>query len=486
MILNQLSPFLGAVLSNSFLCLIPPVAELTIHMRLITLFAAGAFGATPGDDICSQLCQRDGPAICNGGSWTKPDGTCHAYLFLGDPANNRYCYHTAANAAVCPSGGRAVRASDVSRLLRVDRPAAAQAPAAEPAPRANDASQVRPEGRPGREAGGSQGSAPARASQSNNSESRSNRPARSVARIAEIEERCRREVDTIFGDMGACPPGSLIVDGQRYEWKSDGIRGGSSTEVRVSRDDRMVVKTLLIGRDSRARSVQLFERLCTERAVHEVVGDLWGGAVVLHSPAAGQLTPACAATTMVADFGGKYQLWDLTRSLTDRQLAQVGSKIVRILRSLHAYGVVHGDIHAGNFVTSHRGDPAEGLKIIDFGLATPYIDANGRHIPQGVRDVSSFCPNWLSPWELQGKRLSRRDDMFRASELLLRVRIRSPLGYRAPSIDERIALKRAVQTDAGRVLSEFHQAMVNLKFDEAPDYDYWAHRFDLAAEAGAL
>ena len=309
---------------------------------------------------------------------------------------------------------------------------------------------------------------------------------RAVARITETEQRCRREVETIFGDMGSCPPARLVVEGETLRWKSDGIRRGSSTEVRVSTNSRMIVKTLLIGADTRTRSVELYERLCTERAVHEVVGDLWGGAVKLHTPAAGQLTPACAATTMVADFGGEFQLWDLARSLTDRQLAQVGSKIVRILRSLHGYGVVHGDIHAGNFVTSDSSDPAEGLKIIDFGLVTPYVDAEGRHIEQGVRDVSSFCPNWLSPWELQGKRLSRRDDMFRASELLLRVRIGSPLGYRAPSIDERIALKRAVQADAGRVVSEFHQAMVNLGFDEAPDYDYWARRFDLAAEDGSL
>ena len=68
-------------------------------------------------DPCAVLCQHDGPAVCTGGSWTKPGGVCHAYVFRGDPRDGDYCYHTAATADVCPSAGRAVLVADVARLM---------------------------------------------------------------------------------------------------------------------------------------------------------------------------------------------------------------------------------------------------------------------------------------------------------------------------------------------------------------------------------
>ena len=77
---------------------------------------ASALGAAPRDP-CTQLCNRDGPAICTRGSWTKDNGTCQAYVFRGEPARGDYCYHTGATAATCPGRGQPVRATDVPRLL---------------------------------------------------------------------------------------------------------------------------------------------------------------------------------------------------------------------------------------------------------------------------------------------------------------------------------------------------------------------------------
>ena len=68
-------------------------------------------------DPCTALCNRDGPSICTGGSWTKGGGICHAYLYRGDSSRGDYCYHTGRTAATCPASGAPVRASDVARLL---------------------------------------------------------------------------------------------------------------------------------------------------------------------------------------------------------------------------------------------------------------------------------------------------------------------------------------------------------------------------------
>ena len=85
-------------------------------MLLLSVLFGVALGAAPGDP-CTRLCTHDGAAVCTGGSWTKPDGSCQAYLYRGHYTGNDYCYHTSATAAVCPAGGHAVRAMDVRRLL---------------------------------------------------------------------------------------------------------------------------------------------------------------------------------------------------------------------------------------------------------------------------------------------------------------------------------------------------------------------------------
>jgi hypothetical protein len=80
------------------------------------IFVIIGSASSSGMDPCTALCQRDGPAICTGGSWNK-NGICHAYLFRGDPARGDYFYHTGLTAATCPSSGTPVRIADAVRLL---------------------------------------------------------------------------------------------------------------------------------------------------------------------------------------------------------------------------------------------------------------------------------------------------------------------------------------------------------------------------------
>jgi hypothetical protein len=49
-------------------------------------------------DPCADICSRDGPVICTGGSWLKPGGICHAYILLPD---GRRCYHSSVTSSWC-------------------------------------------------------------------------------------------------------------------------------------------------------------------------------------------------------------------------------------------------------------------------------------------------------------------------------------------------------------------------------------------------
>ena len=82
-------------------------------MRLASL--ALLFGIAAASDPCQQLCRRDGPAVCTGGSWVK-NGACHGYTLL--QGGSGYCYHTSTTAHICPSSP-ALRVADAERLLGV-------------------------------------------------------------------------------------------------------------------------------------------------------------------------------------------------------------------------------------------------------------------------------------------------------------------------------------------------------------------------------
>ena len=85
-------------------------------MRLGFILVSGSLAAAPRD-ACTELCDRDGPAVCTRGSWTKGNGMCYGYVFRGDPTLRNYCYHTTATADTCPGSGRPVRPSDAARLI---------------------------------------------------------------------------------------------------------------------------------------------------------------------------------------------------------------------------------------------------------------------------------------------------------------------------------------------------------------------------------
>ena len=124
-------------------------------------------------------------------------------------------------------------------------------------------------------------------------------------------------------------------------------------------------------------------------------------------------------------------------------------------------------------------DPAGSLRVVDFGRTRPYIDPRtGVHIPPSPSVALSrvLNPLMLSPFELKGSPLSRRDDMYRVSELLFNL-----MGHalEVAGRSAKIAAEKEKWTidDELTEFNEFHHAMVALGFTDRPEYEAWIARF---------
>ena len=84
----------------------------------------------------------------------------------------------------------------------------------------------------------------------------------------------------------------------------------------------------------------------------------------------------------------------------------VTAGVVEVVERLHATGVIHGDIHQGN-VCRRESAPGDGWVLIDLGMGS-FVDSE--------TDVGMALPEanhqFLTPWQLEGKALARRDDMY--------------------------------------------------------------------------
>ena len=102
---------------------------------------------------------------------------------------------------------------------------------------------------------------------------------------------------------------------------------------------------------------------------------------------------------------------------------KVGIKIIKLIEKLHAYGVAHGDMHFGNIMFKNPVkyyseidvDEAE-LVFIDLEMAVFFGSEFGKDI-KGNRNKDLVRMN-LSPWQIMNERIARRDDVWRAIELL--------------------------------------------------------------------
>lgn len=94
------------------------------------------------------------------------------------------------------------------------------------------------------------------------------------------------------------------------------------------------------------------------------------------------------------------------KEITTDKMNKIMWKLLDIFEHVHKYFVVHRDIKPHNFMIKN-GE----LYLIDFGLATFYINENGQHYPDTGGTTMIGSPQFASIRIHQGHRYSRRDDL---------------------------------------------------------------------------
>lgn len=102
------------------------------------------------------------------------------------------------------------------------------------------------------------------------------------------------------------------------------------------------------------------------------------------------------------------------------QAIKLGIDMMAMIRTLHDEGgVVHGDLHEGNVCFSNKMGSAkrQHLMLIDFGRAVPVV-VEDDEVPSELTDPITTDSWLLTPWDYQGVRMSRRDDVFKVLQII--------------------------------------------------------------------
>ncbi|HKC56619.1 MAG TPA: protein kinase [Vicinamibacterales bacterium] len=96
------------------------------------------------------------------------------------------------------------------------------------------------------------------------------------------------------------------------------------------------------------------------------------------------------------------------------QAVRIGIEMLGALDALHGCGVVHRDLKPSNiFLTQH------GVKLLDFGLARPFVDEVGEiNRPLTQSELIAGTPKYMAPEQLQGGLTDARTDVFAAGVIL--------------------------------------------------------------------
>ncbi|KAF8393432.1 hypothetical protein HHK36_021676 [Tetracentron sinense] len=195
---------------------------------------------------------------------------------------------------------------------------------------------------------------------------------------------------------------------------------------------------------------------------------------------------------MVMDILGP-SLWDVwnnkSHTMSVEMVACIAIEAISILEKMHSKGFVHGDVKPENFLLGPPGKAEEKkLFLVDLGLATRWQDSStGRHVEYDQRpDVFRGTVRYASVHAHLGRTGSRRDDLESlAYTLIFLLRGRLPWqGYQGENKGFLVCKKKmAISPETlcsfcPQPFRQFVEYVVNLKFDEEPNYAKYISLFD--------
>ncbi|KAL8504065.1 hypothetical protein ACS0TY_022702 [Phlomoides rotata] len=195
---------------------------------------------------------------------------------------------------------------------------------------------------------------------------------------------------------------------------------------------------------------------------------------------------------MVMDMLGP-SLWDVwnnnSHTMSIEMVACIAIEAISILEKLHSRGYVHGDVKPENFLLGTPGSPDEKkLFLVDLGLAVRWRDnTTGLHVEYDQRpDVFRGTVRYASVHAHLGRTGSRRDDLESlAYTLIFLLRGRLPWqGYQGENKGFLVCKKKMTTSPEALCcfcpgpFRNFVEYVVNLKFDEEPNYAKYISLFD--------
>ncbi|XP_030458433.2 casein kinase 1-like protein HD16 [Syzygium oleosum] len=195
---------------------------------------------------------------------------------------------------------------------------------------------------------------------------------------------------------------------------------------------------------------------------------------------------------MVMDMLGP-SLWDVWntsgQAMSSEMVACIAVESLSILEKMHAKGYVHGDVKPENFLLGQPSTQQEKkLFLVDLGLATKWRDgSSGRHVEYDQRpDMFRGTVRYASVHAHLGRTASRRDDLESLAYTLIFLH-RGRLPWQGYQGDNKsfLVCKKKMATSPEMLccfcpppLKQFLEFVVNMKFDEEPNYSKLISLFD--------
>jgi serine/threonine protein kinase len=159
-------------------------------------------------------------------------------------------------------------------------------------------------------------------------------------------------------------------------------------------------------------------------------------------------------------------------------------RMIEIIENIHNNCVIHRDIKIDNFMILENE-----IFIIDFGLATFYIDGNNIHVPCKNREYITGTPKYISINIHNGIEPSRRDDLISIGYLYLYLYYGNLPWMNIPNIPINNTNNLHILNEKNMYIKEKKEWLVlkntlintgcekymdycySLKYDETPNYD---------------